>query len=249
MREKGLIIAFHDVAPHSYEAFKAFAGDLECLGIDRFTWLVVPWWHGQSKLKAKSQCAQYLRRRASQGDALIAHGLTHRWEITTTRVSLKDLFIGRVYTDCESEFLGLQEAPLRDRVLLSRILLAQAELPVSGFVAPAWILPPWGLRVVREAGFSVTETYQHLYFLKDGRRCRAPVLTTSSRTTLRVFLSRFLVPALSRVFRESAVVRLAIHPADLEEPVVRNLIRSLAVNLCTHRQLYTLASWAEAISR
>lgn len=245
--QKGFILSFHDVAPHTFRAFAEFAEVLETEGVSCFTWLIVPLWHGRYLITPQSPCAVYLRGRQSRGDALVSHGLTHRWERSKKPRSAKDLFTARCYTSRESEFLGVGKDELRRRVEKSRDLLEEAGLHASGFVAPAWIFPPSGYEVLKSLGFAVTESYTKIYSLQNDQKIRAPVVTASSRTRLRAFLSRFVMPALEGLYAGVSILRVAIHPADLDHPAIRRLILRLVRKLCRQRQPHTLLSWLKPV--
>lgn len=247
---KALIVSFHDVTPLTYEAFASWAKHLESVGVARLTWFVVPFWHGKIRLRPESACAQWLRRRQSCGDDMILHGLTHQWDKSTAfgvRASCKSLFIRRVYTAMESEFLDLEPTVLRQRIRRARSLLEDAGIRPVGFVAPAWIFPRDQHSFLGQVGFRLTESYKRIHALHAPRSFHSPVLTASARAPWRVFLSRCVVPALERLWAEAPVVRVAIHPADLEHPPVRHLMYSVVQRLRRVREPHTLSSWAATV--
>lgn len=248
--EKALIVSFHDVTPLTYEAFASWAKNLESLGIARFTWFVVPYWHGKIRLRPESACAQWLRRRQSRGDDIILHGFTHQWDESQARrvkMSYKSFFIRRIYTAMESEFLDLEANALRQRIRQAKSLVEEAGIHPVGFVAPAWIFPRDQHSLLGQMGFGLTETYTRIHALHTSRSFHSPVLTASARTPWRIILSRYVVPALERLWAEAPVVRVAIHPADLEHPPVRQMMYAIVQKLRWVREPHTLSSWAATV--
>ncbi len=248
--KKALIVSFHDVTPWSYEACAAFAKELMAVGVTAFTWLVVPLWHGRIRLTPDSPCAQWLRQRQSCGDDMVVHGLTHRWngsQASTAMESFRSFFVRRVYTAMESEFLDLEPSALRERIRCAKSIVEKAGIRPVGFIAPGWVFPRHRYKVLKEMGFRLTESYGCIHALQGGRCFRAPVLSASSRTRWRAFLSRCVVPVLGRVWCEAPVVRVAIHPADLKDLRMRLLMRAVTQRVRRGRDPHTLTSWAATV--
>ncbi len=244
---KVLIVSFHDVTPLTYKAYAVFAESLAAMGILSLTWLVVPLWHGRVLLTPQSPCAHWLRTRQAHGDTMILHGLTHRKTGRPLGESFKNFIIRRVYTARESEFLHLREDILRRKIRLGKAILEGAGIGPTGFIAPGWIFPPDRHGILKEMGFLLTETYGHIHGVQTNRSVRAPVITASSRTMWRTLLSRAVVPALGRLYGDAAVVRVAIHPADLEDPAMRRLWLGFIEKLLRRREPRTLSSWAASV--
>lgn len=244
---KVLIVSFHDVTPLTYKAYAVFAESLAALGILSLTWLVVPLWHGRVLLRPQSPCAHWLRTRQANGDDMVLHGLTHRRAGRPLRESFRHFFIRRVYTAKESEFLDLREDMVRRKIHLAKAILDKAGIRPVGFVAPGWIFPPGRREVLKEMGFRLTESYGRIYGVQTNRNVTAPVITASSRTLWRTLLSRAVVPALGRLYGDAAVVRVAIHPADLEDPAMRRLWLGFIEKLLRRREPRTLSSWAASV--
>uniref|UniRef100_A0A831ZJF5 DUF2334 domain-containing protein n=1 Tax=Desulfacinum infernum TaxID=35837 RepID=A0A831ZJF5_9BACT len=242
-----LIVSFHDVTPLTYKAFAAFADNLAAMGVSSLTWLVVPLWYGRVFLTPESPCAQWLRKRQASGDAMVLHGLTHQKKGRPLGESFKHFFIRRVYTAEESEFLHLSENILRQKICLAKTIVEKAGIRPVGFVAPGWIFPPERQGILKEMGFRLTESYGRIYGLQTNRSVRVPVITASTRTSWRSLLSRAIVPALERLSSNAAVVRVAIHPADLKDPTMRRLWLGLIEKLRRRRQVHTLSSWAATV--
>lgn len=248
--KKALIVSFHDVTPWTYEACAAFAEELMSVGVAAFTWLVVPLWHGRIRLTPNSPCAQWLRYRQSCGDDMVVHGLTHQGDgskAAGAMESFRHLFIRRVYTAMESEFLDLEEPILRQRIQWAKCIVEQAGIYPVGFIAPAWVFPRHRYGILKEMGFRLTESYGRIHVLREGRSFRAPVVTASSRTPWRAFLSRWVVPVLGRLWGEAPVMRVAIHPADLKDLRIRLLMRAVAQRMRHGRDFHTLSSWAATV--
>ena len=244
---RALLVSFHDVTPLTYKAFAAFAKDLAAMGVSALTWLVVPLWHGRVLLTPESPCALWLQKRQARGDAMILHGLTHEKRGRPSGESFKDLFIRRVYTARESEFLHCNENILRQKIHLGTAILENAGIRPEGFVAPGWIFPSRCRGILKEMGFRLTESYGRIHGLQTNRSVRAPVITASSRTPWRTFLSRAMMPAWGRLCGDAEVVRAAIHPADLEIPSMRHLWLGVIEKLRRRREPLTLSSWAATV--
>lgn len=223
-----LVVSLHDVHPASLHQVRAQRKTLSLMGVDCFSHLVVPWWHGRQKLSESPDLLAWLRRRLEAGDELVQHGWRHDCEGLPPASG--DWFWRGFYTSAESEFraLGTEEASRRLR--LGREEWDRANLPAaSGFIAPAWLLGTHERGAVRAASFRYTVDVNRVDFWTGSAAGRS--LCWSVRSAARRLLSPLwnrilLKQRLSDLALRGGLLRISLHPADLQHAGVRKSVLS-----------------------
>lgn len=247
-----LVVSVHDVTPAHGERVLRLLDILDRLGVERGALLAVPRWHGAWPLEEDRVLADRLRERAAAGWEVVLHGWRHD-EVGVRRSPGAALrAAGR--TAGEAEFLSLDPGEAGRRVDRGLEVLWSVGLDPAGFVAPAWLAAPGLDGVVRARGLEVTEDVRELREAGGARRLRAPVVTWSTRTALRRAAGRAHA-ALWRLRPPRApVVRVALHPPDVDHPrILRSAEATLGALLverepATCREALAAAAPAEASS-
>jgi predicted deacetylase len=221
-----LLVSIHDVTP----AFDVEVQRLWALcrrnGITPAL-LVVPNWHGQWPLQSTPGFVEWLRARAADGAEVVLHGERHD-EVGLTR-SQSDEWRALGRTSREGEFLTLDTHGARERIDRGLAMLHGAGLLPTGFIPPAWLCREDTHLVVRETGLDFSEDAEGIRLHKRHLKLTAPALRWSARTTLRAQLSSLVASMRWRLHRNERVLRIALHPQDLQHRVVEQSIeRELA---------------------
>ena len=211
-----LVVAIHDVTP----AHDANVRRLWQMCVDRGlrpALLVVPNWHGVYPLAAHDDFSLWCRDAAALGAEVLLHGGRHD-EIGATRRWRDELrAFGR--TAREGEFLTLSKNAARRRIDDGLASLRAIGLDPIGFVAPAWLARAECRDAITEAGLSVSEDDRAVYLHRRGARLRSPVVRWSARASWRARTSAVVATVATWRFREHPLVRIALHPQDLADPV------------------------------
>lgn len=178
--------------------------------------LVVPDWHGAWPIERDARCVNWVRARAAGGAEVFLHGERHD-EVGSSR-GLRDTLRALGRTNREGEFLTLGYVAARARIDRGLARLRALGVEPIGFVPPAWLARPDTHRAVRDAGLAVSEDDGAIYAFRAGRTIASPVVRWSSRGALRAYGS-LLQAKLRWVLQQGhSVVRIALHPADLDHP-------------------------------
>jgi len=235
-RQRQLLLSIHDVSPR-------FEADVD-RHVDRFAeagagttfaMLVVPDHWGQSPL-AGSSFGTRLRSWAEQGVEMFVHGWFHRDE--SRHGGRLDSLKARHMTAGEGEFLGLNEQEAARRMADGRKLVEDITgVPVSGFIAPAWLYGDGARSALRQSGFPIAEDHLRVWSPGDGRiLAKGPVITWASRSRARVASSLLAAGVLRHVLRRAGTVRLAVHPGDNHvDAVSRSIDKTLGTLMGSHR--------------
>lgn len=221
-----LLTAVHDVTPAHGERLERIFALLDRLGMKQYALFVVPNWHGEWPLGEHPAFVEELRRRQASGAEIFLHGLRHD-EVGQQRSVWQQLRVaGRTASSAEFMFLPPEEAGARiDRGL--EVFEACGLQPI-GFVPPAWLQGPGLDGVLRERSLRITESFWNVWDVVSGIRVRAPALSWSTHRQWRSDATALIAEARKGIERGRELVRVAIHPPDVEAPVVaRSVERTL----------------------
>lgn len=237
-----LCVVLHDVAPQTWDAYRPFVAFADRLGVP-LTLLVVPDFHHTGDLRCHPRFVSALDARLARGDEIALHGYFHADDLPL-RANPLDFFMRRVYTH-EAEFYRLDPAGARQRLQRGLDLFAEFGWQAAGFVAPAW-LPGAGTRTAL-AGLPLryTSTAKTLLDLQLNRTHVAPGLVWSARSSWRRGLSQPVNLALLRRHRGAAVLRLGLHPVDMQHASARRFWTDTLTHLLSCRIPLTKSNWLD----
>ncbi|MCE0522244.1 MAG: polysaccharide deacetylase family protein [Methylacidiphilales bacterium] len=223
--QKSLIVSLHDAHPGSRGQIADQVAFLARYGITRSSILVVPeFHHGGSVLQDRLFCDVVSGWQAG-GHEIVLHGYFHdRRESPPEKLST--VFWTRFYTNREAEFLDLPEETARQRLEKGRALFKSLGWRATGFVAPAWLMAGGITNLLAEMGFAYTTRLGEVIPLLPGlnRLKASQSLCYSTRAGWRRFASALWNKYLYGRLRETDLVRLSLHPRDLEFPLMRRQI-------------------------
>lgn len=232
---RGLLVSIHDVTP-AFEREVRVLWDL-CghVGITPALF-VVPNWHGQWPLERYPRFVQWLQTSTQQGAEIFLHGERHD-EVDLPR-RLWDEWRAFGCTKREGEFLTLDADAARDRLLRGVARLRSLELVPIGFTPPAWLAHEsthaevcrLGLRISEDA----TTVRTHDVTTLCSTRWRVPIVRWSGRTALRATLSHLVAGMRWRFQRQSPLMRIGLHPQDLQHPTTALSVRMALMRWSRH---------------
>ncbi|MGD2081347.1 MAG: polysaccharide deacetylase family protein [Chromatiales bacterium] len=243
---RAVSVVLHDVAPATWPAYAPLLREIDELGDVPLTLLVVPDYHHGGRPGAHPTFRRAIEARIARGDEIAVHGLYHLDEAPVGPHPLRWLK-RRVYTAGEGEFEPLTEAEASERIATALRTFAGLGWPVSGFVAPAWLVGPGARAALRRSPFRYTSTPSQLIRLPDWEPIAAPSLVWSARSGWRRRLSRLWNERLLEQSRSRPLLRLGLHPVDMGHPeVVRWWLGALQRALREPREPMTKARWVQA---
>jgi predicted deacetylase len=222
---KSLIVSLHDAHPGSREAIAEQISLLAAYGIMRSSILVVPEFHHGGFVQQDRAFCEAVTGWQAAGHEIVLHGYFHdRKESPPEKLST--LFWTRLYTSREAEFLDLPRETARQRLEKGRALFASLGWRSSGFVAPAWLMAEGLTNLLAEMGFAYTTRVGEIIPLLPGtnRVIASQSLCYSTRASWRRFASGVWNKYLYGRLRETNLIRLSLHPRDLEFPLMRRQI-------------------------
>jgi predicted deacetylase len=222
---RALIVSFHDLHPGSRSACERFLDLAAETGVRRQSLLVVPRWHGSRPFCRDADFVRWLHQLADAGHDICLHGNTHA--ANHIRGGPIARLMARFYTNSEGEFFQLTRDEALAKLDDGLELFDRAGFPVYGFTAPAWLLSPDSHAALKERDFHYNTLYDRIELLQEERSVTAPTLVFSCRSAWRRLCSIHWTRFWMRVHRKAPVLRLAIHPCDLDHPSVLNSVLCL----------------------
>jgi predicted deacetylase len=240
-----LCVAVHDVADKTWPLCRRLIEEIEAVAAVPLTLLAVPRFHGE---RASTALEGWLGDRVHQGDELALHGFTHADDRPTD--GLSDWLLRRVYTRSEGEFLHLDVFEARERLCEGIDWFGRNGWPLAGFVAPAWLLGPQAWRAVLGMPvFHYTATLRYVHLLDDRRRVRSQSLVYSTDSAWRRTASRAWVAVNARAQGEAELLRLELHPGDVQDAAVRRSWQRVLEGAAEQRQAMTMAAYVKQCGR
>ena len=222
---KSLIVSLHDAHPGSQAQIAEQVAFLAAYGITRSSILVVPEFHHGGSLAADKNFCDTVSDWQNKGHEIVLHGYFHdRKESPPEKLST--VFWTRLYTNREAEFLDLPRETARARLEKGRALFDSLGWRATGFVAPAWLMVEGLTNLLAEMKSAYTTRLGEVIPLLPGlnRVKSSQSLCYSTRAGWRRFASALWNKYLYDKLRESDLVRLSLHPRDLEFPLMRRQI-------------------------
>lgn len=245
---KSLCVSIHDVAPANWTECLHLLETVRSVADIPLTLLVIPEYHGRQGSPASYE--RMLENLLSQGHELALHGYTHL-DTGPVRGNIYSRLLRTVYTQREGEFAAIDADEARQRFAMGLAWFRQRKWPVHGFVAPAWLMGEGAWSVLHEFPFEYTTTLSGFYLLPRRERLSqqdwifSPSLVYAARNVAGRMLSPQWINLLSHFRRNSALVRLSLHPRDAHHPALLRHTRKLLEQLLLDRNALTKASFAQ----
>ncbi len=211
------VVSVHDVAPATVAASRHWVAELDARGV-RATLLVVPGPWRNPPLLADPELIEWLRGCAGRGHETSLHGFDHRgvaggarWRQAVNLIAARGC----------GEFGALDEEAARIRLRLGLAVLDEAGIETTGFTPPGWLSSPGTRRALRSLGFRYLTSHLAVHDLAHGTAVRMPALSHRPGGAGERFGSRLMTTAARRWARTGRPFRIALHPADLERPALR----------------------------
>jgi predicted deacetylase len=238
-RQPAVCIVVHDAAPSTrpscvrlLTAVRQVAGDAPV------TILAVPRFHGEAPT---AEFESWLGERARRGDELALHGCTHLDDGKPS--GAVDAVRRSHYTRGEGEFWSLSRQDALARIDVGIAWFAKNGWPLSGFVAPAWLLGPAAREALLERPFEYTATLRQLIQMPSQVALASQSVVYSTSSGWRRQLSLAWNAGVDLLERSNSVLRIELHPRDADFPAVRRSWQGILARALHTRRPATVADF------
>lgn len=239
---RALIVSLHDVSTVTREQCASILAELESLGIRHTSLLVIPDHHHRGHMLADATFASWLSELASAGHEVVIHGYHHR-RARRDGEKLGTKLTTRFYTADEGEFYDMDGGEAAALVGKARREFQELGLAPAGFIAPAWLLGEEAERALRDLDCEYTTRLGSVLDLRDGRDYPSQSLVWSVRSAWRRQMSLAWNAFLFQRLRSNPLLRISIHPVDLQYAKVWQQIRKLITRALADREPLTYLAW------
>jgi len=239
---RSLVVSIHDVSPLTREATERILGELAELGVRRVSLLVIPDHHCKGNLLDDPEFCTWLRGRAAAGDEVVIHGYFHRRDQRAGE-TFKEKLTTRYYTAGEGEFYDIAGADALRVISLARQEFRKVGLDPQGFVAPAWLLSDGADRALQRLGIAYTTRIGGVFDYTTGVHHASQSLVWSSRSWVRRGISRLWNAYLFRRLQARPLLRIGIHPPDVQHRAVWQQIKTLTARALESRTAVTYSGY------
>jgi predicted deacetylase len=218
-------IVLHDAAPSTHKAcVRVLTAVRQVVGEAPVTILAVPRYHGE---EPTPEFEAWLGERARRGDELALHGCTHLDEGKPK--GTVDSVRRSHYTRGEGEFWSLSRREALAKIDVGIAWFAKNRWPLSGFVAPAWLLGDNARDALLKRRFEYTATLRQLIHLPSQVAIPSQSVVYSTSSGWRRQMSLAWNAGVDLLERRNPVLRIELHPRDADfAPVRRSWQRILA---------------------
>jgi len=236
-----LLVSLHDVTPVHRPRLDRAEQLFARLGVPHVTYLFVPCFHGTGDASRDAGFVRWCHEPRPYGVRWGLHGLRHFDDSPRRAAGWRRAIARHAMTGGEGEFLALDDGEARTRLQagresFQRVFGAQPE----SFVPPAWLSSPTLGALLAEQGIRYTEDHWRIHDVIAGRTIDAPAITWATRSAWRRVGSRVVCPLLARRWRAHDIVRVAVHPHDLDHPATVRSIEAVLAGLRRDRQVVPL---------
>ena len=241
-RERTVCIVLHDAAPSTRSAcLRTLAAVREVAGDAPVTILAVPRYHGE---EPTAEFESWLGERARRGDEIALHGCTHLDDGKPNGAI--DAVRRSHYTRGEGEFWSLSRRDALARIDVGIAWFARNRWPLSGFVAPAWLLGPGAREALLERPFEYTATLRQLIQLPSQVAMPSQSVVYSTSSGWRRRMSLAWNAGVDLLERRNAVLRIELHPRDADFAPVRRSWQGILARALHKRRPATVAEFVRS---
>lgn len=212
------------------------------LGVGACSLLVVPDYHRLGRSLGEPDFVAWLHDLVAQGHEIVLHGFYHQ-RTRQPGESPRQKLITRVYTADEGEFYDLDYEAASARLREAQNEFAAHGFHPTGFIAPAWLLGADARRAAIDAGFRYTTTLRGLRDFATGEEFLSQSLVYSVRSDWRCAVSLFWNRTLFRRLMRNPLLRLGLHPPEIDHPGIWRQAEALTTRALRDRQTMTYQNW------
>ena len=244
---KTLVVSLHDVSPLTQTLCESILAQLQELEVRQTSLLVIPNHHRQAPITQNSSFQSWLARKVDANHEPVLHGYFHQRQRQGSD-SLISRLTTEIYTAGEGEFFDLSTEEASDRLQRGLDDLAFLSRKVAGFTAPAWLLSAEAEIAVRKLDFRYTTRLSGVQIFGRSHEVRSRSLVWSTRANWRAMMSLAWNRGLAIAAAQTPLIRIAIHPGDLQHPAVWRQVRRLVAGIRQGRKCVSYEKFVENYS-
>ncbi len=212
------VVSVHDVAPATGGETAEWLAALDARGVPCTLLLIPGPYGGGPRLAEDRRLVACLHEAAERGHELSLHGFRHEgvpggppWRNAVNQVLARGA----------GEFWSLTTEHAAELLRQGLAELNGAGMDVVGFTPPGWLASPGTRRALASLGFAYWTSHLAVHDLTGGPSRRMPALSHRPGGAGERTGARLMVAAARFFARTGTPFRIALHPADLARPGLR----------------------------
>jgi predicted deacetylase len=207
---KQVIISIHDVSPFFQKEIEIILKEFTDI---KKSFLVTPLWNEDHSLSS-----DFLTTLAEED--LVVHGLTHK----TNKSDYMGKLLSMSNTSCK-EFYGLNETETKVKVDTAKKLFEDMyHRNPTGFIPPMWYHNNHSIRVLKNLGFTYTESEMAFINLRDDvSTFSIPICFDFGNNKLLSLVALYGWKYILKYLRQS-LIRFSIHPSDIRNGFLPDIL-------------------------
>ncbi len=185
------VVAIHDVNPVYEDRIKRLRDMLVGFGVKKYTYCVVPFFHGVEKLRLDKNPSFVSFLKKEKKDIAL-HGYTHL----------------KVNHFSEEEFFRMSYQAAAKRIKDGLSIFRKVKIKPSGFVAPVWVASQGTVLAAEGAGFNYATWGNKIFSFKRQREAITNVVIRGNVLTIPSTVMSLIEIA------KGDTLQLAFHPTD-----------------------------------
>lgn len=235
-----LVVSVHDIASWSLEQSRCWVNDLDARGVPATLLLVPGAWRGPG-LPDDPALVDWAHDAQRRGHELALHGYTHQG---VPGGSLPRRWTNTVLARGCAEFAALGQQAARVRLEHGLAALASVGITPRGFTPPGWLASPGTVAALRALGLEYTTSQLAVHDLRTGIPHRMVALSHRPGGLGERSGARLMRVAARRWAARGTRFRIALHPADLARPGLRDCtLEAIDTALAAGARPCTYAAW------
>ena len=239
---RALVVSVHDVSPRTRSACARILAELATLGVHACSLLVIPDHHRRGHVLGDAAFCAWLREQVGCGHEALIHGYFHQRARRDGESAIQKMTT-RIYTADEGEFYDIDRATAHALVAQAREDFRVIGLDPHGFIAPAWLLGADAEAALRDLKIEYTTRLGSVLDLRTGTVHPSQSLVWSVRSGWRRATSRVWNAFLFQRLANQPLMRISIHPVDIENATIWRQIRALVARALVDRSPLTYHAW------
>ena len=246
--ERYLVVSIHDLSPVTWRKVSTIQDALKGIGIEQSSLLLIPNFQGAHPVDRADEEFRAWLAAVAQSDEVCLHGYTH--QAAAIRGGPVARGMATLYTNREGEFYQLSGEEATRLLRQGLVHFEGLGIKPAGFVAPAWLLNEEVEAALSQLGFTYTTRLRSIQLLEEpARTLEAPTCCYSVRSAWRRGLSRLWNPLLAAREKRQSILRMSIHPVDLDHPAIFKQILSLTRQAAGERKVVTYSALVERLTK
>jgi len=222
---KKLIVSVHDVTPEYRSELEGVISELDKLGINKTSLMVIPNYRKNNRLENDSNFVTWLKDLENKGNEIVQHGYDHLFEGKKDSSFYRN-FLGEILNfGGQGEFQYANYNSAKERICKGKEILDKVGFNPKGFVGQSWFISDDTLKAAFDEGFEYVDRLNDI-ILANGNIIKSPLIAFEPNSKLLGKFVRTYFFLIEPYINSNELCRIAVHPQDYRNVALFNYIKA-----------------------